>query len=129
MLTLAHELGHSLGAVHDDEVEDCGHHYLMISTSNITQQMKNEFSNCSLVNMTKTLDDVTSHPLMKDCLKEDDLEPVEVSVCGNGVVEPGEECDCGDDEVLCDDPCCYPAHIRSVSVVLKLMKKKIIIIY
>ncbi len=25
-----------------------------------------------------------------------------------GVVEPGEECDCGYDEWECNDPCCYP---------------------
>lgn len=28
--------------------------------------------------------------------------------CGNGLVEEGEECDCGYDE--CNDPCCYSAN-------------------
>ena len=26
-------------------------------------------------------------------------------------VEPGEQCDCGNNESDCNDPCCYPAHI------------------
>ena len=87
----------------------------MTSLVNDTTEPRSEFSNCSLANMTKTLDKVTSHELLKDCIKEDDLLPLELSLCGNGVVEPGEECDCGDDQESCDDPCCYPAHIRSVN--------------
>ena len=37
--------------------------------------------------------------------------PMDVSLCGNHIVEPGEECDCGMNATLCDDPCCYPAII------------------
>ena len=44
------------------------------------------------------------------CFKED-IKPLEISVCGNGIVEPGEECDCGPDIYHCNDPCCYPASI------------------
>ena len=33
-------------------------------------------------------------------------------VCGDKKVdEPGEECDCGQDWVECEDPCCYPATL------------------
>lgn len=35
------------------------------------------------------------------------LPEPQTSICGNGVVEPGEECDCGWEED-CKDTCCYP---------------------
>lgn len=35
----------------------------------------------------------------------------EGAFCGNKIVEDGEECDCGYDEVECDDKCCYPRQI------------------
>lgn len=34
------------------------------------------------------------------------LEP-QAAICGNGVVEEGEQCDCGWEED-CRDSCCYP---------------------
>ena len=36
---------------------------------------------------------------------------LEISLCGNGILESGEECDCGTDIYRCDDPCCYPAKM------------------
>lgn len=35
------------------------------------------------------------------------LTEPQTSICGNGVVEPGEECDCGWEED-CKDACCFP---------------------
>ena len=46
------------------------------------------------------------------CLVEEGEElGLEVSLCGNGAVEGGEECDCGAGVAECWDPCCYPASI------------------
>ena len=46
------------------------------------------------------------------CLVEEGEERgLEVSLCGNGAVEGGEECDCGAGMAECWDPCCYPASI------------------
>lgn len=39
---------------------------------------------------------------MKGCFTEP-----QSSICGNGVVEPGEQCDCGWEED-CKDSCCFP---------------------
>ena len=83
---------------------ECGTEFLNASSSNETEEVKGEDSSCSLEDMRQTVSSLT-------CLLPDDEEPLEVSLCGNGLVEPGEECDCGGDEVTCDDPCCYPAHI------------------
>ena len=74
------------------------------STSSNETEVRGEFSACSLQEMRETVSSLS-------CLLADDEEPLEVSVCGNGLVEAGEECDCGEDEVRCDDPCCYPAII------------------
>jgi len=110
VITLAHELGHSLGAQHDEDVkdEDCGDNYIMAATMN--DSLVEQFSNCS----ARTMQDKISL-VLKDinhnCLLQDDESPLEVSLCGNGVVEPGEECDCGNAQETCTDPCCYPAHI------------------
>ena len=43
---------------------------------------------------------------------DENFADLEISLCGNNIVEPGEECDCGLDESVCNDPCCYPAIIR-----------------
>ncbi len=37
---------------------------------------------------------------------------VPLSVCGNGVVEGWEECDCGEDESDCTEKCCFPANAK-----------------
>ena len=47
----------------------------------------------------------------KDLLYEDGESNIEISLCGNGIVEPGEQCDCGYDQESCNDFCCYPANI------------------
>ena len=65
------------------------------------------FSPCSKDAMNKRLDLVTKRGT---CFAEVDTN-LEISLCGNGIVEPGEECDCGPDIYRCDDPCCYPANI------------------
>jgi len=110
IITLAHEMGHSLGSQHDEDVkdEDCGENYIMAATMN--DSLIEQFSNCSARTMQDKLNTVLEDSKL-NCLLQDDESPLEVSLCGNGMVEPGEECDCGDTQESCDDPCCYPAHI------------------
>jgi len=84
----------------------------MSSTTNTSTVTKNLFSNCSVNAIKSKVESVLGEDSL-NCLLEDDETPLEVSLCGNGLVEPGEECDCGQDQVSCDDPCCYPAHISA----------------
>ena len=49
----------------------------------------------------------------RNCLKlKPASDPEDFSVCGNGIVEGDEECDCGFHYQACSDPCCYAAHIN-----------------
>ena len=52
---------------------------------------------------------VTLHYIagMDYCLRNKPRTLFDSPVCGNGFVEPGEECDCGLKE-HCDNPCCNP---------------------
>lgn len=56
---------------------------------------------------------VTLHYIagMDYCLRNKPRTLFDSPVCGNGFVEPGEECDCGLKE-HCDNPCCDPATCR-----------------
>ena len=54
---------------------------------------------------------------------DENFSSLVIAQCGNGIVEDGEECDCGLDHFVCNDPCCYPAYIsdseRSANVSAK----------
>ena len=77
VLTLAHELGHSLGAVHDED-KGCGSNFIMTSTTSSSDLQQSEFSSCSLTDIKANLDLVTSGPSF-NCLQGDDMLPLVVS--------------------------------------------------
>lgn len=60
----------------------------------------NKFSPCSLRQINSVLNSKARDS--KGCFTEP-----QKAICGNGVVEIGEECDCGWEED-CDEPCCFP---------------------
>ncbi|XP_049879926.1 disintegrin and metalloproteinase domain-containing protein 10-like isoform X2 [Pectinophora gossypiella] len=99
-LTLAHEMGHSFGAHHDDNFPnpEC-RGYLMGSQSSTAETSRHfEFSICSKRLIAATLNS------MSYCLTEEDRP-----YCGNGIVEEGEACDCGmPSSCSLRDPCCTP---------------------
>ncbi|MCL4144543.1 UNVERIFIED_CONTAM: hypothetical protein GTU68_030727 [Idotea baltica] len=64
------------------------------------KQNNNKFSPCSLKQINNVLNSKARDA--KGCFTEPQR-----AICGNGVVEEGEECDCGWQED-CEESCCFP---------------------
>ncbi|CAJ1060495.1 disintegrin and metalloproteinase domain-containing protein 10 [Xyrichtys novacula] len=117
-LTIAHELGHSLGADHD-QGSNCGDlgssrgkgRYLMFpEATDEVRDNNDKFSPCSINFISEILK-----------LKKDDCFVVsDRPICGNQIVEAGEECDVGHNDT---DLCCYSA-IQPVGVQCRLKPQK-----
>ncbi|XP_076249843.1 disintegrin and metalloproteinase domain-containing protein 10 [Calliopsis andreniformis] len=107
-VTLAHEIGHNFGSPHDpDECSPGGEDGNFIMFARATSGDKrnnNRFSPCSLVSINPVLN--AKARSTKGCFAEP-----QTAICGNGVVEDGEECDCGWEED-CNDPCCHPQRLH-----------------
>ncbi|XP_049584262.1 disintegrin and metalloproteinase domain-containing protein 10 isoform X2 [Syngnathus scovelli] len=118
-LTLAHELGHSLGAPHD-EGSNCGSlgssggngRYLMFpEATDKVRENNDKLSTCSVEHINELLR-----------LKKDDCFVVsDTPICGNQIVEEGEECDVGHNYT---DLCCYSTKER-VGVQCRLKPGKV----
>ncbi|KAL2819489.1 Metallo-peptidase family M12-domain-containing protein [Aspergillus granulosus] len=117
----AHESGHTFGAIHDCTADTCkqnlqatskccpyssstcdaGGDYIMNPStgSDITQ-----FSQCSIGNVCAALG---RNSVKSTCLSANrDIETFTGAQCGNGIVESGEDCDCGGEESCGDNSCC-----------------------
>ena len=103
--TMAHELGHNFGMEHDTENCECPDERCIMSPASST--MKPSFwSSCSLEYLALAFEHGMDY-----CLRNKPRTLFDTPVCGNGFVEPGEQCDCGLKE-HCDNPCCDPATCR-----------------
>ncbi|NWI18644.1 ADAM9 protein, partial [Crypturellus soui] len=98
---VAHELGHVLGMEHDGKYCRCGNSTgCIMNTHSIVNY---QFSNCST---QYYFDFIASGKGF--CLNNapESIMPFMPQQCGNGIVEPGEQCDCGSAARCKLDPCC-----------------------
>ncbi|KAM0257823.1 hypothetical protein ACHAQJ_004127 [Trichoderma viride] len=115
----AHESGHTFGAVHDCTSSTCpvdptsqaccplsastcdaGGKFIMNPSTGdgITQ-----FSQCSIGNICSSL----KAAAFSSCLTDNKNVPtITGSQCGNGIVETGEDCDCGGEQGCQNNTCC-----------------------
>ncbi|KAK2704288.1 hypothetical protein QYM36_016626, partial [Artemia franciscana] len=106
-VTLAHEIGHNFGSPHDPENnKDCtpggedGNYIMFARATSGDKKNNNKFSPCSLRSINGVLNAKARDS--RGCFTEPKR-----AICGNGVVDPGEECDCGWEED-CKESCCFP---------------------
>ncbi|XP_071759762.2 disintegrin and metalloproteinase domain-containing protein 10 [Centroberyx gerrardi] len=110
-ITFAHEVGHNFGSPHDSGTEctpgeskmqdkkEQGNYIMYARATSGDKLNNNKFSICSIRNISQVLEKKRG-----SCFVESG-QPI----CGNGLVEPGEQCDCGYSD-QCKDQCCFDAN-------------------
>ncbi|KAI7797351.1 putative zinc metalloproteinase-disintegrin-like lachestatin-2 [Triplophysa rosa] len=108
--TIAHEMGHNMGLSHDQEHCTCAtHNSICLMTERVGKVFPDQFSDCSLEQMSVFLDNVNPVCLLSPPAS-DGLYGGTVR-CGNDFLDAGEECDCGSVQD-CNNPCCDAATCR-----------------
>lgn len=117
----AHETGHTFGAVHDCTERDCPVNSASQSCCPLsanscdansdfimnpsTGEGISNFSPCSIGNICSGL----ARNINGQCLTDNrNVGTITGSQCGNGIVESGEDCDCGGADDCGENSCCNP---------------------
>ncbi|KAG5858184.1 Snake venom metalloprotease precursor [Bothrops jararaca] len=106
-VTMAHEMGHNLGMDHDNDTCTCGAKSCVMA-ARLSKDPSKLFSNCSQEYQRKYLIEHKPQCLLNRPLRTDIISP---PVCGNELLEVGEECDCGPPE-NCQNQCCDAATCK-----------------
>jgi hypothetical protein len=127
---IAHETGHTFGAVHDCTSQTCSdgtstaQQCCPLSSTSCDAQEKyimnpssaqgiTNFSPCSVGNICNAMG---SGSVKTTCLTTNKGILLSTGpVCGNGIVEAGEQCDCGGKAGCGNNPCCDPATCKFTS--------------
>lgn len=117
----AHETGHTFGAVHDCDSQTCAQGLAAssqccpLTSSTCSANAKyimnpyaepslTTFSPCTVGNICSA---IGRNSIQSSCLSDNKgVVTVTGSQCGNGIVEAGEDCDCGGTEGCGDNSCC-----------------------
>ncbi|XP_065302011.1 disintegrin and metalloproteinase domain-containing protein 10-like isoform X2 [Dermacentor albipictus] len=110
-ITFCHEIGHNFGSPHDEpDSSPCvpgdkrGGNYIMYpQASNGAHANNYQFSNCSIANISAVMQPMLEGNSKRENCFEADSGPI----CGNGLREGDEQCDCGYTEAQCKEKCCY----------------------
>ncbi|XP_055151688.2 disintegrin and metalloproteinase domain-containing protein 28 isoform X2 [Symphalangus syndactylus] len=99
--TMAHEMGHNFGMFHDNYSCKCPSTICVMDKA-LSFYIPTDFSSCSRVSYDKFFEDKLSNCLFNAPLRTDIIS---TPICGNQLVEMGEDCDCGTSEE-CTNICC-----------------------
>ncbi|KAM6294658.1 disintegrin and metalloproteinase domain-containing protein 2-like [Aegotheles albertisi] len=108
-ILLAQLLGRSLGMSYDESREcHCPGRVCIMSPEALHFSGAKAFSNCSIRDFEMFLKQNRDCPFIRPARRQPWLR---AATCGNGVVDPGEQCDCGAAQCVQDcalDECCTP---------------------
>lgn len=105
--TIAHELGHNFGMEHDNDGCHCKANNCIMGPSSSFPHPRH-WSSCSISQLEESLQHGLDYCLMNK------PNVVFRPSCGNGIIDSGEDCDCGLPE-FCTNKCCNATTCKLMS--------------